>query len=270
MLSALLFALALQTAGSEKPACVATYEAEEKALLPALDRGDSKAANPALDRLEAACRDNPRVMALFATWRAQLLIGEGKAAEAIAVLDRPGVDQGPSRHDAQWLLLSAYEATADAANFRRVRDRMLADNDDAMSGGRPALGMAKRERFETPAAVVDVYEGRLIQGPFVRRYIFVAAPKDGGMFVTLALTAHTTSLALEGEGTEAYFIDLYPCSGHSTLDVISGKKDQWPDYDRVKAKAKEVFSSAAAFARGKEDGAGRRCGFTRYMLPGIG
>ena len=144
---------------------------------------------------------------------------------------------------------------------------MLADNDEAMSGGDPELNTRKIERFETPLAVVDVYAGPFQQGRFIRDYVFVAAPKDGGMFASIALTHYDPANKLM---KDAYFLDGYYCGGHATLEGFKAEGGKAPAYDAIKAKAVEAFSSPQLFSKPPEPGKVRRCGFPQYMLPGVG
>jgi hypothetical protein len=235
--------------------------------MPALNGGKWTVVDPALGRLEKACADFPAVMNLIDSWRGQMLLGQGRTGEAIVLLESLLDSRGPADRNAQWLLLTSYEARADKVGFRRVRDRMLADNDAAMSGGDPELNTRKIDHFETPLAVVDVYAGPFKQSRFVRDYVFVAAPKDGGMFAALTLTHYDADNDLV---KGAYFIDGYYCGGHSTLDQLRPEDGKAPAYETVKAKAVEVFSSAHLFAKPPEDGKPRGCGFPQYMLPGVG
>ena len=267
MLIAMLFASVVITTPAAPADCEAVGQREGTAFDNAMRARDWDKAEPILVRLERACADHP-LGGVLHNARAEMLIGRKDPAAALRLLDRPWPSRWAGSGKAEWLKLSAYEAIGDKPGFRAQRDRMVAANDAAMSGGRPAMKTRKRERFETPLAVVDAYEGTLNHPPFfVRRYVFVASPKDGGMPASVALTGHLQSM-MTGN-TEAYFIDLYPCRGHVTLESTEGVKGEWPAYDKVKASAIEAFSSPESFEPKPADMPSRTCGFTRYMLPGL-
>ncbi len=166
--------------------------------------------------------------------------------------------------------ISALEVVGDAEGFRAVRDAFLVEHDRALTTGPGA--MRKVERFQTPLAVVDAYEGRILNGAFVRLIVFVASPNDGGMPVTLAvgMDPATDLLAGGAGGKDHYFLDLYPCDQHATMDIIERKKKQGPPpYAEMRARADKLFSSVEAFAPFAKRDAYRFCAFETFMLPGF-
>jgi hypothetical protein len=194
----------------------------------------------------------------------------GRYAEAAARIERAPLSETDSIWPTtRWTYLASLEMTGDAATFRRVRDAFVAVHDRELQA-HPRHRMRKVERFETPEAFVDAYEGTAQQESFRRLAVFVATPKNGGMPVTLTLTRSMGVEALLGEsGQAAYFLDLYPCGGHVTLEPLGGTPERPPSYALARAKAREVFSSAQTFpAFAKRDEA-RFCAFESYMMPGF-
>lgn len=221
----------------------------------------------ALDPIDQACAGDPSVMVLLGSVRAEAELQTGHAAEAADRLSRLDV---PADHGlwptTRWVHLAALEVTGDAERFRAVRDELLAADDRRLSA---RVGVRKVERFETPVAVVDAYQGDFKQGSFVRHMVFVAAPKNGGMPVTMTLTSDPTAAAIAPGRGEVDFYDLYPCEGHSTLDIVERGKSSPPDYASVKARAEKLFSDAATFKPFAKREQWRYCGFETYMLPGF-
>lgn len=277
---AILFALGL---GAATPVSAAPAQPEERRPLSAgcrqalerdwgklsSERDDARAV-ALVEGLETACAGDREALAMLAGFHAEIDFRAGRYAEAAARIERaPLHDTDPIWSTTRWTWMASLEMTGDAAAYRRVRDAFVAVHDRELQA-HPRHRMRKVERFETPAAFVDAYEGLAQQGSFRRLAVFVAAPKNGGMPVTLTLTRSMGVEALMGEsGQAAYFLDLYPCGGHATLEPLGGTPERPPSYAVARAKAMEVFSSAQtfpAFARREE---ARFCAFESYMMPGF-
>lgn len=221
--------------------------------------------------METACADHAGAMGLLGTLHAELDLLAGRHAEAADRAARAPLSPEDSIWPTnRWVQLAALEMTGDADRFRVVRDEMLAVHDAALvSHGRHR--MKKVERFETSGAVVDAYEGLAEQDMFRRHYVFVAAPKNGGMPVTLSLTrSMAVEFLMPSKGnTTTYIYDLYPCEMHATLDMVDGRKDKAPAYDKVKARALKTLESPDTFKPFARRDEPRFCAFESYMLPGF-
>jgi len=258
-------------ASEPSAACRAAFERDWPKVGEARKAGKFDDGVRVVSAMEAACADHAGLTALLLTVHAELDLFAGRYAEAAdRAAGAPVSPQSELWSTNRWVQLAALEMTGDAARFLAVRDEMLAAHDRALVGhGRHR--MRKVERFETAAAVVDAYEGVALQDTFRRHYVFVAAPKNGGMPVTLSLTR---SLAMEflmpSEGrTATYIYDLYPCDLHATMDMVEGAKDKPPAYDKVKARALKTLDAADTFKPFAKRDEPRFCAFESYMLPGF-
>ncbi|MFZ5670982.1 MAG: hypothetical protein ACOY4K_15950 [Pseudomonadota bacterium] len=281
MIAALLAATALATSAPDvapagAPDCRSAVRETWPRLSGALrDAAAAPAALGELDRLDPLCADDPGIFGLLTGVRADLLLTSGRADAAVRRLtDHPLPRDHSLWPTTRWTLLSALEVTGDAARFRAVRDDLLAAHDLALTTGEPA--MRRVERFETPLAVVDVYEGEIDNGPFVRTLVFVAAPKDGGMPATLSVGLDPAADMIAGGlrggsgGGKTYFLDFYPCDRHATLGVIAREAGAGPPpYADMKGRAGELFASPETFPAFVRRETPRLCAFEAFMMPGF-
>jgi hypothetical protein len=281
-IAAVILALALSGAPEPMSAAPQAPQAEEPTLSAAcrqaLQRDWDKLSSEADDGravvlisgLETACSADREALGLLMGFHAEIDLKAGRYAEAVGRLERaplrPADGIWPTT---RWTYLTLLEMTGDAEAFRRVRDELVAAHDKALQT-HARHRMRRVERFETPAAMVDAYEGAAQQGSFRRLAVFVATPKNGGMPVTMTLTRSMGVEALLGDrGGAAYFFDLYPCGSHVNLGMPRGTAARPPSYATAKAKAKEVFERPDAFPAFVRREEPRACGFASYMLPGF-
>jgi hypothetical protein len=250
-------------------ACKSAYGTEWEPLQAARKAKANEEAIRRAARLHDACRGWTQGEALLGTLYAEVLLQAGRAPEALALLDGVSVPEDHSIWPTnRWVYLSAAETVGDVARFRAARDQLLDANDRALVGRQ---GLKKVERFETPVAIVDAYVGELGQSPFIRHMIFIAAPKNGGMFATLSLGSDpATDLLVGKKGLTTDFYDLYPCDGHVTAATESRKqKAPLPVYEKVKRKAVAILSDEKLFPPIARRDEPRFCAFETYMLPGF-
>ena len=251
------------------PGCRAAYDQHWEDAKEGLKNGGLAAAEPHFQALKAACGDGG-MGRLIGTVHAEARLQNGDAAGALDELTALNLpDSDGIKPVALWIELAARARLGDGAAFTAARDRLL---DLAAARLTDPAGPFKgrlRERFETEAAVVDVYDLDLVQGAFRRRMLFVARPKDGGMFVSGAVTL---DMAVEAMGLEqgktSWFLDLYPCDMHATLTIMPAKKGALPDYAKVKAVFAGAFGPDGFKAR-IGDPARPFCAFEAFMAPGF-
>lgn len=270
MLGGLLL-LVVSLAGGADPApdCRSALRAQWAAIGEAMGGSDMTPVLKGLAQVEVACEGDAQVQPLLTTMHAEADLRDGRPQAALDRLETRPVD--PTARlwtTSRWVQLSALEMVGDIDGFNQARDRFLTAHDRALTSGPNA--MKKVERFETPLAVVDAYEGRIQNGDFVRLIVFIASPKAGGMPVTLAVGLDPMTDMIAGRGKTHYFLDLYPCDSHVTMDIIERKpKDGPPPYAEMKARATTLFSGADIFPPFAKRDVYRFCAFESFMLPGF-
>jgi hypothetical protein len=190
-----------------------------------------KAALPLFSNLRAACANDETALD-------DLSLAEGtdqfdleNAAAAIAALDMH--KPGPANMDfaqAEWLYLSATQATGDAARFLKERDLFIAAHSAALL---KHPGISKLPGFETPLAKVDAYRTKDPAKPFV----FIASPKDGGEPASMV-----AQFDFPVRGKSYFTYTAYACwlsSPEGGGELPDGKQ---PDYADVKAAVVKAFS----------------------------
>ncbi|MBS0295462.1 MAG: hypothetical protein JSR45_04060 [Proteobacteria bacterium] len=229
-------------------------------------KGDWSAGLERLAPLEAACANDAGAMELLSTVHAEGDLRLDRPAQARVRLEQLPITPASGLYPTnRWVLLSTLEASADKAAFAAARDAFLEAHDAALSAR-----MKRVEILETPTAKVWAYQGEILNGPFVRRVVFVAAPKDGGWPATLAITEDKAVAALlGGKGPAPLLIDLYNCKSQALVGDAGRDHRGQIDYAAARAKAEALFSDASVFQSfGKQEHA-RFCGFEPYLLPGF-
>lgn len=260
-------AAAAQAAPS--PACREAYDKHWSALTEGLRPGGLAKAEPHFAAMREACDE--QIGRLVGTMHAEAQLNNGAPDKAVSEIEALALpDDDVMKTISLWIELAARSQLEDKAGFAAARDRMLDLQAARLTNPAGPFKAVLRERFETEAAVVDVYDLNLDQKGFRRRMLFVARPKDGGMFVTGALTLDLTVEAMNlAKGEDAWFLDLYPCHGHSTLTILRVKEGKLPDYAAVKDVFAKSFGADAFKDRIGFPKATPMCSFETFMVPGL-
>ena len=250
------------------PVCGNAMDADLQAMLEASKAGDTARAAAKAEALETACAADLVGRPLIAVLHAQIDLQRGDAAAVTRRLDALGLPSSPGMYAMdRWLYLAAAEATGDKARFLIARDEFLARHDREMVA---RTGVRRIEVFETPAATVYAYEGAVRTGPFMRRMVLVASPKNGGWPAAIAVTDEARLDAAPGAASNnALVTDLYDCRTKSVVapgDIIKAGKI---DYAVVKAFALKAFSDPAAFRPFQVPDKPKICAFQGFVAPGF-
>ena len=228
----------------------------------AFDGGRFEEAQAVNDQVRQACLSDAPVLPVLATFGADVARMRGKPDEAIALLDaaRPA-DSSRLWPRSQLLYLWAYGALGDEARFKAERDHMLSVNEARMLAGDYWM---KQERFETPAAFVDVFRRRVRPGD-PNDTLFIAAPKTAEMPVSYQQNEGGVAavvVAVGGAGNARDETgDLNTCDRHASLPPVN------PTYELWKARAAKLFADPATFAPAPQ-GAGLCQGWS-FIFPGL-
>lgn len=272
-LAALAALLTLGTAAAAQAApsqaCRDAYGKHWAPMTEGLRPGGLAKAEPHFAAMREACDD--QIGRLVGTMHAEAQLNNGSPDKAVSELEALAIPDGDGiKSVALWVELAARSQLEDKAGFTAARDRMLDLQAARLTDPSGPFKAVLRERFETEAAVIDVFDLNLDQEGFRRRMLFVARPKDGGMFVTGALTLDLTVEAMNlAKGEDSWFLDLYPCHGHSTLTILRTKEGSLPDYAAVKDAFAKSFGADAFKDRIGFPKATPMCSFESFMAPGL-
>lgn len=216
-------------------------------------------AVPDLDAIIAACGDDPTAaMAHF--MRAEIALRSNdnqRALDVLAAVQTPGPPLGSYP---VWMKLQALQRLGRTDDVTQLATTLLAASDAAMT--RPDFGMQRVESFETADYAITGYQGRFNQGPFVRYFEFLMRPKAGGLPLSIALSRDAAALDQEKD----YFIDLYECSGHYTLDTVSAAHGDLTYAEARRAVERSIADRHAVSSTQSPNGL---CVFTRFITPGL-
>ena len=155
------------------PPCREAMDGDWAQAVAAFDAGRFDVAEALNAQVRQTCASDALVLPMLATFGADIARMSGDPAQAIALLDaaRPA-DSSRLWPRSQLITLWAYKALGDEAQFKAERDHMLSVNEARMLAGDYWM---KQERFETPAAFVDVFRRRVRPGD-PNDTLFIAAP----------------------------------------------------------------------------------------------
>jgi hypothetical protein len=136
----------------------------------------------------------------------------------------------------EFLRMAAYASEKDEQGFAKARSRLLAAENQALARLSPVV-----ERFEAGAFRVTAYKAAFNQGGFARKLEFIIEPTTPFAFPeSIMLTDDINARSIMSQLDKAnpapniFFVDLYTCSGHSTLPPPPFSKTGIPAYADVK------------------------------------
>jgi len=244
---------AAQDVSSNNDACSTGAQAHWAAAVQHYRANEFPQAATETDAIVAACGDDaraetPRMM------RAELALRASEPQRALDLLE-----SGPSQRSnySRWLRIDARLSHADQVNA--LAQSLIADSGAALE----RAGLRHVETFEAGGYSIAGYEGRLNQGSFIRFEFFLIRPLAGGLPISIAVSRDNFDLG----GPPAYFVDLYICAGHVTLDEFSSNRP--PDYRRARAAVDAWVTSQGANAISATTPHTGMCAFTQYITPGL-
>ena len=215
----------------------------------------------------AACPDRSAPTYAAHVLKAELATHRGDWAAAGRAMTNVGLHpEAPISARAGFLRLRADQALGDAAGFARDRAALLAADDAVLS----RLGR-RVERFHVGTTTVTAYEARVVQGPFVRVFEFIATPDDPAAYpASVVLTDDRSAAEFKAPGRpaheHAWFFDDYTCDGKGS----GSPKDMFgpqPDYAEMRDVASKAFAAPLPVKAPPDKDA---CWTGQWILPGLG
>ncbi|MES1198467.1 MAG: hypothetical protein ABUS48_00605 [Pseudomonadota bacterium] len=215
-------------------------------------------AIPELDLVITQCGDDPSATTSHAM-RAQIALIQNDNQHALDTLGDIAAPGAPLGSYGVWLKLQALIRLHRDAEVSELAHTLLAASDAAITAS--GFGMQKVESFDSNGYSITSYQGQFNQGPFVRYYEFLMLPDAGGLPLSIVLSKDASAAARETD----YFVDLYECSGHYTLDVVTPHGAM--TYAQARAGIERALSDRhAVSATTSRNGL---CIFTPYITPGL-
>ncbi len=246
--------------------------------LDAYEADDLSRTATEIDALLLACEDSPSTY-IPRILRTEIALGEANTALARDLLSPlPNTYLSSLAAHAAWLKLIVAIQLQDEAGFASVRQALLEASHAFLSDPYGAAAGRHVETWKTGTSTVSAYEARLVQGSFVRRFVFIVAP-DGLALprsVTITQSAATSLMAdlgLDGEANKdtptPLAVDGYECSTHYTLAWIDSEMDvdgPTVSYETAKAAVLPALNDEAD-AMSSTRHANATCSFSGYITP---
>jgi hypothetical protein len=191
-------------------------------------------------RTPSSCADW-RVAAMISFMRASVFLRRDQPAEAIRELDAaPATSEFPFWRDRQLVLLAALSQTGATARFVEERDRLVAANELAITGGADSF-MQKVDEFETPFAKVTVFELPEAEGK--RQPTFIAQPRAAVMPIVVdAVLGPWVPNVFPGPSAI-----MENCQGTTPLNLSAADLENYPAF---RSRMVALFSDPATFVSG--------------------
>jgi hypothetical protein len=161
-------------------------------------------------------------------------------------------------------LLAAQPAELSA----RQAERLSAASERALTDPRGAVRARRVGGFETPLGEARAFRTEYRQGSFIRRMIVLISPEDpdrGPATVMVTSNATVDQIAAASGQPKPFFVDLYTCGSHATLDMLTEE----PTVEALQALLeRKLQPGEGAISSTTPQNAGP-CPYAAFVFPGL-